>query len=562
MLKPVRLHIALLAALFSSALSAQFSGLSSTADGSSLYFASTLRLKGSPRLLNGKIFVATQDGVSLFRARENAAPPANSPNCTAGGFAGYVSAETSSAGVVATSFFAQPAGTCSYPVNTYMTRLVTASGDTDLPGVARLSSGGRYAIVFLGATLRAFDPLKVSFLDLQTNIQTAVNFPQPSFPEYAVLPYSGGRVIANDGTAVLAVQGTQNGRGYILKPGTDPQPFPVPDALPLMIDAAGSKVLYQSQGLRLLDLRTLQSTLLIPANQAATGLMMSDDARRLLFLREGQVHVLDTATLVERTLSSDPAQIAAAALSGDGKIAYAATGRGGLLKINVDDGSQVELIGRTPFLWARAGGEIPGLTATLAGSGLSDSVINGALPLHPWLGNVTMWIGERKVPVAQLAPNSVSIIVPWDIQPDAGSIRIQAEAPGDRTPFYFPEIETSLLNEAAPVAGPILRQDWTQTYSGPINTGEIIHVYAIGFGPVSPEVPEGAAAPSAEPLSRTTRPLSCSNADVLYAGLAPGAVERVYQIDIRIGPTPGYQKFTCTLAGSQPFVFLTLNIVQ
>ena len=173
-----------------------------------------------------------------------------------------------------------------------------------------------------------------------------------------------------------------------------------------------------------------------------------------------------------------------------------------------------------------------------------------------------MWIGERKVPVVQLAPNSVSIIVPWDIQPDAGSIRIQAEAPGDRTPFYFPEIETSLLNEAAPVAGPILRQDWTQTYSGPINTGEIIHVYAIGFGPVAPEVPEGAAAPSAEPLSRTTRPLSCSNADVLYAGLAPGAVERVYQIDIRIGPTPGYQKFTCTLAGSQPFVFLTLNIVQ
>jgi uncharacterized protein (TIGR03437 family) len=171
-----------------------------------------------------------------------------------------------------------------------------------------------------------------------------------------------------------------------------------------------------------------------------------------------------------------------------------------------------------------------------------------------------MWIGDRKVPVAQLAPNSVSIIVPWDIQTDGGSVRIQAEAPGDHTPFYYPEVEAP-VSPAAPTAGAILRQDWTQTYVGPINTGEIIHVYAIGLGPVSPEVPLGAAAPSAEPFSRTASPLTCSNAEVLYAGLAPGAVERVYQIDIRIGATAGYQKFTCSLGGATPFLFLTLLIV-
>jgi hypothetical protein len=41
----------------------------------------------------------------------------------------------------------------------------------------------------------------------------------------------------------------------------------------------------------------------------------------------------------------------------------------------------------------------------------------------------------------------------------------------------------------------------------------------------------------------------------------PTYVERVYQIDLRIGQTPGYKKFTCTLGGSDPFVFLTLNVV-
>ncbi|HZK36924.1 MAG TPA: hypothetical protein VFC57_08245 [Aeromicrobium sp.] len=558
-------RIAFLAAVLTSTLSAQFSGLSSTADGSSVYFASTLRLKGSSQPRNGKVFLATQDGVSLFRAREPAFPPADSPACTVGGFADYLGAETSAAGVVALSYRATSSGGgCSYPVNPFMTQIVTASGDTTLPGIVRLSTAGRYAIVYLGATARPSDSFRLSFLDLQTGAQTPINVPAPTSPEYVSLPYSGGRIIANDGTALLGITDiiSSTRHGYILKPGADPAPFPIADGLPLIIDASASKVLYQKQnGLYLLDLRTLQSTPLVPADQFAFNLRMSDDARRLLFLRDGQVHVLDTATLLDRALTDDPAKVTEAAISGDGKIVHAVTGRGRLLKVNVDDGSQIELIGHTPYLDLFYGLVVPGLTLTLSGSGLSDSVINGTLPLNPWLGNVTMWIGERKVPVVQLTPTSVSVIVPWDIQSDGGLIRIQAEAPGDHTPFYFPEVIVSLYPDPAPRAGAILHQDWTQTYVGPINTGEIIHVYAIGFGPVSPEVSEGAAAPSAEPFSRITQSLTCSNAGIRYAGLAPGAVERVYQIDIRIGPTPGYQKFTCSLGGADPFLFLTLDIV-
>jgi uncharacterized protein (TIGR03437 family) len=555
-------RLAFLAALLTSTLSAQFSGLSSTADGSAVYFATTLFLRGSARLLNGKIFVATQDGVSLFRAREPSVPPANSPACTAGGFADYLGAETS-AGAVALSYRANSySGGCSHPVNTFMTQIVTAAGETNLPGVVRLSAGGRYAIVYLGATARPSDPFRLSFLDLGSGAQTPISVAPPAPLEYVSLPYNGGRIIANDGTALLAITyGGYIGHGYLLRPGADPVPFPVPDGLPLIIAADASKVLYQKQdGLYLLVLSTLQSTLLVPADQPAFNLRMSDDARRLLFLRDGQVHVLDTATLLDRTLT-DPAQITTATISGDGKVIHAVTGNGRLLKINADDGSQIELIGHTPYLDPAAPYVVPGLTLTLTGSGLSDSVINGTVPLNAWLGNVTMWIGERKVPVAQLAPTSVSIIVPWDIQSDGGLIRIQAEAPGDHTPFYFPEVIVSLYPDPVPRAGAILHQDWTQTFVGPIGTGEIIHVYAIGFGPVSPEVPEGAAAPSAEPFSRITQSLTCSNAEILYAGLAPGAVERVYQIDIRIGPTPGYQKFTCSLGGADPFLFLTLDIV-
>ena len=306
---------ALLAFLLAPAVSAQLTGLASTADGSSIYFASTLRLKSLGQPLNGKIYVATQDGVSLFRARQTSdPPPANVPYCPVSGFANYLGAETS-AGVVALSYNARAGGICSYPANTNMTQIVTASGDTNVPGIVRLSSGGLTAIVFLAKTARQYDGVSISFLDLKSGAQTPVNFTLPLFPGYVYiqLASNGGRVIANDGTALLAItDGNGTNHGYILKPGVDPAPFPISDGLPLLIDASGSKVLYQSQGLNLMDLGTLASIPLLPADAVISGLAMSDDARRLFFLRDGQAHVLDTTTLIDRILTSDAAKITAA----------------------------------------------------------------------------------------------------------------------------------------------------------------------------------------------------------------------------------------------------------
>lgn len=110
-----------LATVLASTLSAQFSGLSATADGSSVYFASKLRLKGSAGPLNRKIFVSTGEAVKLFRAREPVGPPVLPPTCTVSGFADYSTAETSSAGVSALLYRASSAGSCSFPGNTFIT---------------------------------------------------------------------------------------------------------------------------------------------------------------------------------------------------------------------------------------------------------------------------------------------------------------------------------------------------------------------------------------------------------------------------------------------------------
>jgi uncharacterized protein (TIGR03437 family) len=374
-------------------------------------------------------------------------------------------------------------------------------------------------------------------------------------------------VIANDGTALVAFG---NG-GYLVKPGLPAEPFPVQNGIPRFIDSSGARVLYsryegvapfslRNDGEHLFDLRTRASTLVISPNERVRVAGMSDDARRILLLRDGQVRLLDTVTLAESVLSDDPAEISAATISGDGEVVYAVTRQGGLLRINGSDASTIVMIRRTPYLDPLSFQQFTqGLATILTGSGLSDSTLEGAPPFNPYLGNVTMWMGERKAPMISLAPTALRFLVPWDIAP--GSTRIMAEIRGDQTPFHFPEVEVT-IPEAQVRAGAIARQDWTRTYSGPIKTGEIIHVYAIGLGPVSPEVPDGHAAPAAEPLARTAHTLRCADAEVLYAGLAPGTVERVYQVDLRITAPPGYRTFSCTLGNSSPFLFLTINIVQ
>src|SRR5580700_11390115 len=50
--------------------SAQFSGLSATADGSRVYFSSTLRLRGTTESFNSKIFGLDSGGPSLTQARD------------------------------------------------------------------------------------------------------------------------------------------------------------------------------------------------------------------------------------------------------------------------------------------------------------------------------------------------------------------------------------------------------------------------------------------------------------------------------------------------------------
>jgi uncharacterized protein (TIGR03437 family) len=70
--------------------------------------------------------------------------------------------------------------------------------------------------------------------------------------------------------------------------------------------------------------------------------------------------------------------------------------------------------------------------------------------------------------------------------------------------------------------------------SRPASVGEVITLYGIGFGPVSPSTPAGTIATQAASLTnQVTVQFGTVPAVVQYAGLAPGFV-RLYQVNVTV----------------------------
>jgi uncharacterized protein (TIGR03437 family) len=532
----------------------QYISFSSNRSGSDLYFLTNLRLKGSGQNIEQKAFVMREGVVQLVRERD-VIPVTPETQCEPD-FLNYERIEASESGTVGLVFLSAQGTGCLLQ----QSELLSRAGISVVNGRVGLSSQGRYAVAFEG-TPRRSAPLSAFLLDLKTGTRQQIS--DPNDPPIYFSPYgeTSLRVIADDGNVLLSR--TQKGRTLIVAPDGSVRQLDLSDVIPLSLNASGKRVLYAvgTGGVGIYEVETGARRIVIPSVYSNRIWQWSDDGRLILYLGEQQeARLIDVETGVDRVVASDPKLIGTGTISGDGRIVYVSTLDGRILRVSVESGGTTELIGRTPWLapMGRFFFLTPGFAPTLSGSGLSEVELQGQPPFQAFLGNLTMWIGERKVPVIELKPRSVRFLVPWDLAGESG--HVLAEVPGERTPFDFPAI-FARWTTPQPQTGAVYRQDWTQTYSGPVFTGEVIHVYATGLGPVSPEPAEGDRAPSSEPFARITKKLTCSNAEILYAGLSPGTVERVYQVDLRIGPTAGYQKFQCQLDGGQPFTFLTLNVI-
>jgi uncharacterized protein (TIGR03437 family) len=193
------------------------------------------------------------------------------------------------------------------------------------------------------------------------------------------------------------------------------------------------------------------------------------------------------------------------------------------------------------------GAVVPGEVVTLRGKGIGpEKGVNaqagpGGFPTE--LAGVQVFFGDQAAPLLYVQSEQINAMVPWDT--GSGSPN-----PGTTVQVKYNGASVSgsvLLNQAAP--GIFLANDTTQlaavtnadgtpnSPTNPAKVGSVVTFYGTGGGPMSPPGADGAIWPKS-PLAQFTLPLSVLinyvNADVVYAGSAPGSVSGIFQVNVQI----------------------------
>ncbi len=196
----------------------------------------------------------------------------------------------------------------------------------------------------------------------------------------------------------------------------------------------------------------------------------------------------------------------------------------------------------------------PGDIAALFGNQLGGSTPTGAssLPLSTSLAGVRVLVNNVAAPVYYASSGQINFIVPLSTQPGLAQVTVEYNGQqGNTVTTNIQPRAPRILRLGVGEYGIITNQDGSFPMpatpglnSHPAKIGDVLTIYAIGLGPTSPTVAEGAAAPAAEPLARTPLPIvtfgggfagSPTQGTVFYSGLTPGFVG-LYQINVAIPP--------------------------
>ena len=539
-------------------LPAQYHHLASTADGSVLYFSTTLRQRGTDQPFHGKLFIIAAAGLRLEEQREEIPPnvppvPPHIPPPHTQHFSNFFDLrhpDVSSDGrIVSFTETRDCEGRgCVFPdLDQTVFRGIPAQPD-DRRGTARLSPNGRFAVL-----TRRWSIHPVVRLNLDTGERVPLGFSNPLSPS--------GRIVADDGTIVvnlprLDVWRQGQLRRYIpsYRDGTAFNP---------VIDAAGRTIAYSEEPypphyrrLRLLHLNDETKETLLEGEGDLDFPWLSDDGLRVLFLSTArfdgspspdvpQAFVINTDGTGLRQLTDGAGGVVRAILSGNGQVAFAVTGAGRLVRIDVESGVVTELIGRTATasLWP-----VPiGSVGTVTGTGFVEEPIAAGSPPPTELDGVRLTLGGIPAPLLSVSPTEIQFQVPWELA-DRQSVAAELETDADPS-FVAPTLTANPVplsqrfEQLPGIAGRHSLWGWGyalaahQTFDALLTRqdggrpGEIVHLYATGLGPVHPPALTGEPAPASPPSVLTAMP-TCTilqrslfqDLPVRYAGLAPGLV--------------------------------------
>jgi uncharacterized protein (TIGR03437 family) len=174
------------------------------------------------------------------------------------------------------------------------------------------------------------------------------------------------------------------------------------------------------------------------------------------------------------------------------------------------------------------------------------------------LDGVSVTIGDKSAYVAYVSPTQLNVLVPDGVAIGAGVPVVVKTPAGESqaTPVNTTDLAPELLAPSSfAVAGrqyavaTLPGSDGTTTFVGPSGAiagvnirpakpGEVLTLYGIGFGQVSPAIPAGFIASTASSVTNpVTVQFGSTPATVQYAGVAPGFVG-LYQFNVQVPNLP------------------------
>ncbi len=502
----------------------QFVHLATTGAGEQVFFVTPLRETGSDQAARFKVFSLDEDGVHLLHQPEapygpyGISKPSGVSVASDGTVVAYDVVRTCIGG---SSCFFQELSTG------YL--LERSGGEPEYAGPhVRISRNGRYYAAWSspGAMMRR----PAAITDRVTGRKVTVD---------GLFPGEG--CVASDGSSLFL---TYEGMVHVSPSGgmrrLVENPGPGWAFGRMSLDDGGSTAVYETSPRRRLFVVEVDrgiSMQLGPDDRDSYGATLSSNGEWVLYVSVlGEIPQLFVSRVDGsqwRQLTNSAEGVAEAALSGDGRVAWVSTREGRLLKFDITTGKSTEILA-PPMLDETAGWVVPGSLIPLRGRRLGGRVeVNG-----------------REAPAFVVDRENVFAQAPWDLpEPETQSPNVVVSVARDDSPLeattlefrlsYAPFFPTAFISP--------VHQDWSGlvTPENPARPNEVLHIYAVGLGPVDCPIETGQGAPLDRACVPTTpirwdywwTSTDSMPAEVLFAGLAPGLVG-LYQIEARVPARP------------------------
>lgn len=194
----------------------------------------------------------------------------------------------------------------------------------------------------------------------------------------------------------------------------------------------------------------------------------------------------------------------------------------------------------------QGGGVAPGQIVAIFGAGLGPAApatlrLNAAGRVETTLAGVRVLFDDAAAPLLLVSERQINAVAPYAVARRAAA-SVQVEWQGVRS-----SPQSVAVRETAPAIftqgstgagqGAILNQDYSlNSPENPAARGSIVMVYATGEGQTDPEGQDGkpASEPYPRPRARIEARIGGQEAEVVWAGGAPGQLAGLMQVNVRI----------------------------